>query len=405
MQTTRTSFWVALGFALGALCINTAFGAPTKLTTNNAVVAAPAHPVDLTSTTCSDGTALSFMRSDASCGVSGILPLTRGGSGSGSTVACGISQRLTSDGSQHFCRELGVLAPGASCLLGTDCMSGTCSGGACIGPIGQNLGGTGATALTCGAGQSLTSSGGAYSCGPAALLQSLLTAKGAIISATAANTPVTVPVGANTFVLTADSTQAAGVKWAAAAGATSNAAWFSILDRISAGVTAAPTTGTANETHGVVFQIFQAGAVITGAKFYWATANKTVRVSLWRGGVVSGAAGVRAVFVDVPVTTVGVYTATFSSPYTTIAADRAIDLVITTWATDGSASTRYAGSQTPPADKPRPAFPFLAGPNYSLGAVFDAGGGSPFVRWSTGDTWTPAIAGAENYYFMEPVFQ
>ena len=57
-----------------------------------------------------------------------------------------------------------------------------------------------------------------------AISKGQFTAKGALLSATAASTPGVITVGANDTVLTADSTTATGLKWAAPAGGAGNMA-------------------------------------------------------------------------------------------------------------------------------------------------------------------------------------
>lgn len=64
----------------------------------------------------------------------------------------------------------------------------------------------------------LISSGAAASADPAYVEKSTLTTKGDIFAASAASTPARLAVGTNGYILTADSAEATGVKWAANAG-------------------------------------------------------------------------------------------------------------------------------------------------------------------------------------------
>jgi hypothetical protein len=71
-------------------------------------------------------------------------------------------------------------------------------------------------------------------------IDGILTAKGDIFAATAAATPARVAVGANDTVLTADSTAATGLKWAAPAGA--GTSWTEIGSVSPTGTTTASFT-------------------------------------------------------------------------------------------------------------------------------------------------------------------
>jgi hypothetical protein len=139
-----------------------------------------------------------------------------------------------------------------------------------------------------------------------------------------------------------------------------------------------------NFTVGAVF-VATTPMTITGARFYWSGANKTVKVSIWN------AAGSVLATVNQATTGSAIYTVTFASPVSITTSGTYRDLTIGMYDTSAAVYQRITAATHQPASSGTQVFMHGRGYGWISNAMFLAGDAKP------------TSAGSETYP-IEPVF-
>ena len=144
--------------------------------------------------------------------------------------------------------------------------------------------------------------------------------------------------------------------------------------------------GSGSVSTGIGFALTDT-VTITGARFWWGHATAVnVKCSLWTTDATAGHTRQRNA--TVAVSGVGLYTATFSSPYTILSTSVNRQMYIAMWETSG---TRY--TQVVPNFVISPALPFIVGKVHLMN----------FKAYGNGDVEPTTTAASENYP-IEPIF-